>query len=201
MPELFQAAQTLPNSPRIRLSAVDPGALDAMPWLDAALSPEWLRDDLVDAVRDHEGVLIAEVDGTPIGMAVVFCDSPGAGDATIAFLSVDPARRFRGLGGEAGIELERQLREDRGYERVYAPVPEGRGLAVYFWLRLGFRPLGRGEAPSAPLGLTAESKPGIWMVRDGGALSPNPSPKLGEGNRIRGVPLAGADPTVNRELT
>ena len=167
MPELFRAAETLSNSPRIRLSALDPGALDAMPWLDAALSPEWLRDDLVEAMRDHEGVLISDEEGAPIGMAVVFCDLPHPSDATIAFLTVDPARRFRGLGGEAGIELERQLREDRGYKRVYAPVPEGRGLAVYFWLRLGFRPLSRAEAPSAPLGLTSDSKPGIWMLRDG----------------------------------
>ena len=167
MPELFKAAETLANSPRVRLSALDPGALDAMPWLDAALSPEWLRDDLVAAVRDHEGVLICDADGAPIGMAVVFGDSPAPRDATIAFLTVDPARRFRGLGGEAGIELERQLREHRGYMRVYAPVPEGRGLAVYFWLRLGFRALSGAEAPTAPLGLTADSKPGIWMVREG----------------------------------
>jgi len=167
MPELFKAAESLTSSPRVRLSALDLDALDAMPWLDAALSPEWLRDDLVAAIRDHEGVLIADADGAPIGMAVVFCDSPAPRDATIAFLTVDPARRFRGLGGEAGIELERQLREDRGYKRVYAPVPEGRGLAVYFWLRLGFRPLRRSEAPSAPLGLTSDSKVGIWMVRDG----------------------------------
>ena len=186
MPELFKAAETLSNSARVRLSALDPGALDAMPWLDAALSPEWLRDDLVAAVREHEGVLIADADGASIGIAVVFCDSPAPRHATIAFLTVDPARRFRGLGGEAGIELERQLREHRGYERVYAPVPEGRGLAVYFWLRLGFRPLSRTEAPSAPLGLTSDSKPGIWMLRE--ALSPNPSPKLGEGDRSVGKP-------------
>ena len=56
-----------------------------------------------------------------------------------------------------------------GSERVYAPVPEGRGLAVYFWLRLGFRPLSRAESPKSPLGLTGDSKPGIWMVRDGNA--------------------------------
>lgn len=141
-----------------------------MPWLEAALAPEWLPEDLVAAVREHEDILISDADGAPIGMAVVFFDWPGPRDATIAFLTVDPQRRFRGLGGEAGIELERYLRRI-GYERVYAPVPEGRGLAVYFWLRLGFRPLSLAESPKAPLGLTSDSKAGIWMLRDAG--SPN----------------------------
>jgi GNAT superfamily N-acetyltransferase len=137
-----------------------------MPWLEAALAPEWLLEDLLAALKDHEGILISDAGGAPIGMAAVFRDWPAEHDATIAFLTIDPARRFRGLGGEAGIELERHLRT-LGYERVYAPVPEGRGLAVYFWLRLGFRPLNRGESPKAPLGLTSDSKPGIWMLRDG----------------------------------
>ena len=167
MPQLFQPVEALPVG-RIRLSALEPSALDEMPWLEAALSPEWILEDLVAAVRDREGILISDAAGIPVGMAAVFCDWPAPRDATIAFLTVDPARRFRGLGGEAGIELERHLR-GQGYERVYAPVPEGRGLAVYFWLRLGFRPLSRAESPKAPLGLTGHSKPGIWMVRDGNA--------------------------------
>jgi hypothetical protein len=166
MPELFKPAEALSSGPRVRLSRLDPATLDAMPWLEAALSPEWMLEDLVAVVREHEGVLISDADGTPIGMAVVRGGWPAPRDATIAFLTVDPARRFRGLGGEAGIELERQMRGTSGFERVYAPVPEGRGLAVYFWLRLGFRPLSRAQAPGAPLGLTSDSKPGIWMVRD-----------------------------------
>lgn len=166
MPDHLKAAETLSNDTRIRLSALDPAALEAMPWLEAALSPEWLLEDLVTAAREHDGALISDADGAPIGMAIVFPDWPAPREATIAFLTIDPARRFRGLGGEAGIELERHLRA-QGYERVFAPVPEGRGLAVYFWLRLGFRPLSVAESPQAPLGLTADAKPGIWMVRDG----------------------------------
>jgi len=166
MSDLIASAKKVAGVPRIRLSALDPVALDTMPWLEAALSTEYQLDDLIDAVRDHEGVLICDADNTPIGMAVIFHNSPRPGDATIAFLTIEPGRRFRGLGGEAGIALERQLRSE-GYERVYAPVPEGRGLAVYFWLRLGFRPLSIAESPHAPLGLTADPKPGIWMLRDG----------------------------------
>lgn len=168
MPNVFKPAETVAMG-RVRLSALDPGALESMPWLEAALSPEWLLEDLATAVREHEGALVSDTDGAPLGMAVVFRDWPGHHDATIAFLTVEPARRFRGLGGEAGIELERHLRRC-GYERVYAPVPEGRGLAVYFWLRLGFRPLTIAESPKVPLGLTADSKPGIWMLRDTSSL-------------------------------
>jgi len=165
MSKVFKAAETVATG-RVRLSGLDPAALEAMPWLEAALSPEWILEDLVAAVREHEGVLISDADGTPIGMAAVFCGWPAPREATIAFLTVDPTRRFRGLGGEAGIEIERHLRR-QGYQRVYAPVPEARGLAVYFWLRLGFRPVGQAESPKAPLGLTQDSKPGIWMLRDG----------------------------------
>jgi GNAT superfamily N-acetyltransferase len=145
-----------------------------MPWLEAALSPEWLLEDLVAAVHDHEGVLISDADGVRIGMAVIFRDWPAPGAATIAFLTVEPDRRFRGLGGEAGIELERNLRR-LGYDRIYAPVPEGRGLGVYFWLRLGFRPLSLAESPKAPLGLTSESKRGLWMLRDGESPESGPT--------------------------
>jgi GNAT superfamily N-acetyltransferase len=164
-----ERAVTLSESPipavRIRLTALDPSALDAMPWLEAALSPEYQLEDLTTAISQHDGVLISDADGAPIGAAAVFRDRPGPGDATIAFLTVEPDRRFRGLGGEAGIALERHLRA-LGHLRVYAPVPEARGLAVYFWLRLGFRPLPAAESPKAPLGLTHDSKPGIWMLRD-----------------------------------
>jgi hypothetical protein len=72
------------------------------------------------------------------------------------------------LGGEAGLALERHLRHKLGVERVYAPVPDGRGLAVYFWLRLGFRPLTRSEAPWPLVGLGDESGRGIWMVSENG---------------------------------
>jgi hypothetical protein len=101
-----------------------------------------------------------------MGLALVRIDTPTPGDATIAFLAMQPGRRFRGLGGEAGLAVERLARERLGVQRVYAGVPEGRGLAVYFWLRLGFRPLSTAEAPRALLGLTGESKPGIWMLRE-----------------------------------
>jgi hypothetical protein len=50
---------------------------------------------------------------------------------------------------------------------VYAPVPDGRGLAVYFWLRLWFRPLRSAESPGPVIGLVGETRAGMWMLRDG----------------------------------
>jgi len=88
--------------------------------------------------------------------------------ACVPFISIEPSRRFRGLGGEAGLALERHLRRRLGVERVLAPVPDGRGLAVYFWLRLGYRPLTASEAPWPLVGLGPEAGSGIWMAREAG---------------------------------
>jgi hypothetical protein len=84
----------------------------------------------------------------------------------VALLTIAPQRRFVGLGGEAALALEREIRARWGTERVYSPVPDGRGLAVYFWLRQGYRPLQTPEAPWPLAGLGDEARPGIWMLRE-----------------------------------
>jgi hypothetical protein len=151
---------------RIALSPLTDDAVAAMPWLEAALALEWTLDDFEAARSRCEGLLISDLEGDAMGLALVRLDAPLAGDATMVFLAMQPERRYRGLGGEAGLAVERLVREKTGARRFYAGVPEGRGLAVYFWLRLGFRPLSIAEAPGAPLGLTSDSRPGIWMLRD-----------------------------------
>jgi GNAT superfamily N-acetyltransferase len=162
---LFPDGQPLVTG-RIALSSLTEEAVAHMPWLEAALAPEWTLDDFEAARPRCEGVLISDLEGTPMGLVLVGLDSPASGDATIVFLAMQPERRYRGLGGEAGLAVERLVRERAGARGVYAGVPEGRGLAVYFWLRLGFRPLSIAEAPKSPLGLSSESKPGIWMLRE-----------------------------------
>jgi hypothetical protein len=153
-------------SDRLRLTALNAESLEAMSWLQAALKPEWKLSDLEAAREASEGVLISDGLEKVVGLALLRLDCPNKGDATIPFLAMDPARRFRGLGGEAGLALEHQVREKLGVERFYVAVPEGRGLAVYFWLRLGYRPLTTGAAPS-PVGLDGNPMAGIWMVREG----------------------------------
>jgi GNAT superfamily N-acetyltransferase len=158
--------QPIVASARTVLSHLLPDAIAGMTWLEAALTPEWTLGDLEAAVENGNGVLISDRDGAAIGVAVVLRDAPSPGSATLPFLAIDPARRFRGLGGEAGLALDRHLRE-HGFEKVYAPVPDGRGLAVYFWLRLGFRPLTTPDWPGPLAGLSNEPVRGIWMLRDG----------------------------------
>jgi GNAT superfamily N-acetyltransferase len=155
------------SSTRLRLSRLDATQIEPMTWLEAALSPDWSLDDLRRAVEAGDGVLIADVvTGESIGVAVALLDVPATGAASVPFIAIAPARRFRGLGGEAGLALERHLRSEHGVTSVYAPAPDGRGLAVYFWLRLGYRPLSAAEGPGPLAGLGAEPRPGIWMVRD-----------------------------------
>jgi GNAT superfamily N-acetyltransferase len=152
-------------SGRIVLSNLTSGTLATMPWIEAALAPEWTLADLEAVVGDGKGILLSDVEGVAIGVAVLLRDVPAAGDATLPFIAVDPERRFRGLGGEAGLALAAHLR-NHGVSRVYAPVPDGRGLALYFWLRLGFRPLLQGESPGMLAGLNAEPVRGVWMLQD-----------------------------------
>jgi Acetyltransferase (GNAT) family len=165
MSRVLTAADVI-ETPRLRLTALDVGVLsDMTSWLGASLAPEWTLAQLKAAVADGRGVLVSDLNESAIGVALVLPDVPSPGSATIPFLSIDPACRFRGLGGEVGLGLDRWLR-GQGYEKVYAPVPDGRGLAVYFWLRLGFRPLTTPESPGELLGLAQEPVRGIWMLRD-----------------------------------
>ena len=132
---------------------------------------QWQRLDVADlleaATRQGEAVLIEEAaPGNAIGAAVAVLDAPQQGTAAIPFISIDPDRRYRGLGGEATLALERHLRARFGVESVYAPIPDWRGLAVYFWLRQGYRPVTITEAPWPLTGLVPDPRPGIWMLRD-----------------------------------
>ncbi len=167
MPPIFQPDERLAVG-RISLSALTEDALAPMlPWLEGWLAPDWTADVLSAPVSEGEAVLISEAaTGGAIGVAVARFDAPTPGAVAVPFISIDPARRYRGLGGEATLALERHLRARFGIERVYAAIPDWRGLAVYFWLRQGYRPVTGSEAPWALTGLGAEPRPGIWMLRD-----------------------------------
>jgi hypothetical protein len=162
---IIPRSETVTATERIRLSHLTGDAVAAMPWLDAVLAPDWQLDAVMQAVEAGAGVLISDSSGLPLGAAIVLLGRPIAGAATIPLLAIDPARRFRGLGGEAAIAIERYLRAKHRVETVFAPIPDGRGLAVYFWLRQGYRPLTEAESPGPLTGLTDEPRQGIWMVR------------------------------------
>jgi GNAT superfamily N-acetyltransferase len=163
---LFEAGEVV-HSGRVQLSALTAErAAGLSGWLEAALAPEWTPGDLPGHLDAGRGVLVSDSESEPIGAAVVVLGVPDAASASVPLIAIDPQRRFRGIGGEAGLALERHLRSRLGIERLYAPVPEARGLAVYFWLRLGYRPLSAGEMPGPPAGLNGSPMAGIWMVRE-----------------------------------
>jgi GNAT superfamily N-acetyltransferase len=83
--------------------------------------------------------------------------SPVTDAAQIEFLAVRPERRRLGIGGRLVLSVERKLKAS--IEEIYVSVPSRIGLALYFWLRLGYRPLLQSEWPSKPDGVS------IWMKR------------------------------------
>lgn len=75
----------------------------------------------------------------------------------IRALCIAEEHRSYGAGSEAALLFNRVC-EAAGVALVRTWAPPDRGLAVYFWIRMGFRPLG-GEGPNG----------GIWFERRGGA--------------------------------
>lgn len=76
------------------------------------------------------------------------------GELFIAELTIEPAARGYGLGSETA-RLIRGAAEAAGWERLTAWAPPHLGLAVYFWCRMGLRPL-HGEGPGGGLAFLRE---------------------------------------------
>ena len=145
-----------PSLPRLHpLRRADVATLD---WLPAAAREagcaRWSDSGALDGAVGAPGVLVA-------GECIIECDvgSPDAGCATVRFIAVAPERRRLGSGHRAVLALERRLRKE--VARCYVAVPARTGLALYFWLRLGYRPLTQHEWPGAP-----PDAPSVWMMRE-----------------------------------
>ncbi|MDE3094593.1 MAG: GNAT family N-acetyltransferase [Chloroflexota bacterium] len=97
-------------------------------------------------------------DGAPVGVVAYTLHRPGRGVATIDLVATPTGQARRGAGMTAARLVEGEMRA-AGISRVYAPAPAVHGIAVYFWIRLGYRPLLR---PAWPC-----ERPGAgWMMRD-----------------------------------
>lgn len=90
-------------------------------------------------------------DMATVGTITLADDS--AGSLTIRSFCIDSPHRSYGAGSEAAWLLVRAARE-AGYGGLRAWAPPSRGLAAYFWIRMGFRPR-HGEGPEG----------GIWFER------------------------------------
>jgi len=119
-----------------------------------ALRP-WRQDDIaaVEAWYDeaartdlNDGRLAITLPGedTPIGIIHYRADYPGTGWLTIGCVGLAPALRVRGYGSEAVLLLEEQALRLGLASRFRAQVEPSNGLALYFWLRLGYRPVAAG---------------------------------------------------------
>lgn len=116
------------------------------------------RIDAGDAIYE----LRAGIDGAPttVGALAVRVEQR---DLVWTWLAVAEAQRAFGYGGAAVPLIERQTAK-LGATLARVRVPATNGVALYFWLRLGYRPLASGTW-SAPGGAYA----GTWMVRDLGS--------------------------------
>lgn len=126
---------------------------------------------MIDASRfEREGQrarLVAGEGGTLAVVRIRDCAEVGRiqleddGDVlTIRALCIEEADRGYGLGSEAA-RLLREAAEAGPWRRLRAWAPPDRGLAVYFWCRMGLRPC-FGEGPDG----------GAWFER---ALRPLPA--------------------------
>lgn len=102
----------------------------------------------LEAAGDGELALVRLADGERRGTVRL----TASGDwLLVEELCVDEAARGYGLGSEAG-RLLREGAAAAGWRRLRAWAPPDRGLAVYFWIRMGLHPL-HGPGPEG----------GIWL--------------------------------------
>jgi ribosomal protein S18 acetylase RimI-like enzyme len=85
----------------------------------------------------------------PTGEEIGFIDcSVRDGWLDVRWIELAVEHRRRGLGAEAVQLLEAEAAERWGVRGVRANVPRDVGLALYFWLRLGYRPEGISDRES-----------------------------------------------------
>ena len=136
---------------------------------DAAWATGWaaavLRSSGVDAecvarllADPDRQVHVIEQDAQRAGIVAMHAHQDDATAAIIDFVATPAEFARRGLGMRAAALLEASLARRRVHT-VYAPAPETHGIAVYFWIRLGYRPLPSSEWPDRCDGM-------IWMRRD-----------------------------------
>jgi hypothetical protein len=121
-------------------------------WYDKAIVLAGAPASLSDLIGSTHGrqtlVLVEEDSEEPAGVMAVVLDRPEPDWATVALLAV-AAQEQRDLAAQAVAVLEARLRGEASHIRTAMPLDVG--LALYFWLRLGYRPTVSGD--------------GLWMVR------------------------------------
>jgi hypothetical protein len=108
---------------------------------------------VIDAATER----VIERDGRRVGV-LRYHIRRKTSDAIIDLIATPAADARRGVGMTAVALVEHELRAS-GARRAYAPAPESHGIAMYFWIRLGYRPLMRPAWPCERDGIA-------WLVRE-----------------------------------
>lgn len=103
-------------------------------------------------------VRVIECDGAEAGCVVFRLRSPARSAAMFEIVAKPAGEARRGAGMRAAALAEDEMRS-AGARRIYAPAAAAHGISVYFWIRLGYRPLPRGEWPCARDGFA-------WLMRE-----------------------------------
>jgi hypothetical protein len=95
---------------------------------------------------------IIERDSAAAGLLVYRLHAPERRTAIIELVATPSALARRGTGMTGTAMVEDELRS-AGVRAVYAPAPAVHGIDVYFWIRLGYRPLQSSEWPCVRKGV------------------------------------------------
>jgi RimJ/RimL family protein N-acetyltransferase len=115
--------------------------LRAVGAADSPTVERWL-DQKKHRPLDSETLLVLALkeDATPIGLTALRPNDPADGWLTIASLFVTEEHRGTRLESEAVLVVEAEATRRFGARRFRALVRHDDGLALYFWLRLGYVP-------------------------------------------------------------
>ena len=141
-------------------------------WLDGWLAPvaASVAYDEIDGARPGASLIerlrrdrglraqIIVRDGDGVGLVVYRVGVPKRDAAIVEIIATPAALARRGSGMSAAALVEDAVRAE-GVRTLYAPAPAVHGIATYFWIRLGYRPLLRGEWPCERVGVA-------WLVRE-----------------------------------
>ena len=141
-----------------------------IPWLSEAAQAIAGRSDpclLETRLQDGDQAWWITADGGTVGALcgkIATLTPPESQQALIwTWLAIEDQWRAFGFGG-ASVPLLEQAAHNLGATLSLAPLPPDNGVALYFWLRLGYTPTRSVsvDAPDWPRGLPDNA---LWMQR------------------------------------
>lgn len=152
---------------RVRLRPVKAGDLPQIePWYAEALAAAYTERSLEQRFADAKTagcdlLAIAGGDGAVRGLLDYRLNDPADGWLTTVLIAMAAGQRGWGYGSEAMRLLESRHRN----ARFHARIDPRNGLALYFWLRLGYRP----ARPDEVFWRVPNDGGIIAMIRDSGS--------------------------------